>query len=47
MNKYEKPTASIIDFEGVNIIATSEPDLLITWGDSIEDISYGNIDFYN
>lgn len=47
MKKYEAPTAQTVEFESVNIIATSDtPDLLITWGEAIEKLSAKVTDFY-
>ena len=47
MNKYEKPTLVQVDFEAVDVIAISFPDLLTVWGQNIEDKNHSSIDFYS
>lgn len=47
MNRYEKPTANIVEFETVNIIAASDLfDMLLTWGGKIGSSDASKIDFY-
>lgn len=48
MNIYEKPTAKAVEFEVVDIIATSDMfDMLFTWGKNIGSADAGKVDFYD
>ncbi len=38
MNNYKAPSAQIVSFAAIDIIATSTPSVLNTWGENIEDI---------
>lgn len=47
MKNYEKPIAEEVQFETVNIIATSDIfDTLITWGSKIGEGDSSKVDFY-
>ena len=47
MNFYSAPEACTVDFETVDIIATSEvPELLKTWGENISDVDSVKTDLF-
>ncbi len=49
MNKYTKPEITIVNFEAVNVIATSGTGSrsLTTWGSNIKSVDASEIDLFD
>ena len=47
MNKYQAPVAQVVSFSVIDVIATSTPEKLNTWGEVVEDVNAKQVDLFN